>query len=77
MKTKISRKGKFTMKFLRSALILMLAALLCVGSFVACNDEEPTEAPTSAPTEAPTSAPTEAPTSAPTEAPTADRKSVV
>ena len=59
------------MKFLRTALIIMLAALLCVSTLVACDkDPDPTEAPTTAPTEAPTNAPTEAPTNAPTEAPT-------
>lgn len=59
------------MKSFRSLLVLLLVAMLCVSTFVACDKPElPTEAPTSAPTEAPTTAPTEKPTDEPTEAPT-------
>jgi len=60
------------MKFLRMALLLILVAALCIGSFVACDgndkvEEKATKAPTEKPTEAPTQAPTEDPNNKPEE----------
>lgn len=48
------------MKFLKTTLVFLLLAMLCLGTFVACS-ENATEIPTTAPTEAPTQAPTDAP----------------
>ena len=61
------------MKFLKSTLVLLLVAMLCVSVFVACDNEKPTEAPTDAPTEAPTT-PTEAPSEIPSEPPVEENK---
>ena len=58
------------MKSLRSLLVILLVAMLCVNAFVACDNEKPTETPTEAPAEAPTDAPTDKPTGTPTEKPT-------
>ncbi len=58
------------MKHFKSLLVILLVAMLCVGAFVACDNEKPTETPTDAPTETPTTTPTETPTTTPTETPT-------
>ena len=52
------------MKFLKTTLVVLLLAMLCLGSLVACS-ENATETPTTDPTAAPTEAPTQTPTVAP------------
>ena len=50
---------------MKKLLILILALVLCVATFVACsNNEEATQTPTNAPTEAPTEVPTQNPEAA-------------
>lgn len=47
---------------MKKLLALLLAVMMVMTVFAACNNTEPTDAPTEAPTQAPTDAPTEAPT---------------